>query len=98
MSVEVPREFSFDAGRSAVKPPLAAVLDKVAESLRRNGWARRPLVAAPADSAGTSPLAQQRAEQVRKYLISRRVPAARLRSPTATKAAAVQLRMEAASP
>lgn len=98
VSVDVPREFCFDAGRSAVKPPLAAVLDKVAESLRRNDWARLPLVAAPADSAATSPLALQRADQVRKYLISRGVPAARLGSPTATKAAAVQLRMEAASP
>jgi len=98
VSVEVPREFSFDAGRSAVKAPLAAVLDKVAESLRRNGWARLPLVAAPADAAATSPLALQRAAQVRKHLISRGVPAARLGGPTATTAAAVQLRMEAASP
>jgi len=98
VSVDVPREFSFDAGRSAVKAPLAAVLDKVAESLRRNGWARLPLVAAPADAAATSPLALQRAAQVRKHLISRGVPAARLGSPTATTAAAVQLRMEAASP
>ena len=98
VSVDVPREFCFDAGRSIVKAPLAAVLDKVAESLRRNGWARLPLVAAPADAAATSPLAQQRATQVRKHLISRGVPAARLGNPTATTAAAVQLRIEAASP
>ena len=37
VSVAVPREFCFDAGRSKVKPPLAAVLDKVAQSLRRSG-------------------------------------------------------------
>lgn len=98
VSVDVPREFCFDAGRSTVKAPLAAVLDKVAESLRRNGWAHLPLVAAPADAAAASPLALQRAAQVRKHLISRGVPAARLGSPTATTAAAVQLRMEAASP
>lgn len=98
VSVDVPLEFCFDAGRSAVKAPLAAVLDKVAESLRRNGWAHLPLVAAPADAAPTSPLALQRAAQVRKHLISRGVPAARLGSPTATAAAAVQLRMQAASP
>ena len=98
VSVEVPREFCFDTGRSAIKPPLAAVLDKVAESLRRNGWARLPLLAAPADAAETSPLALQRAAQVRRHLISRGVPAGRLGSPAATTAAAVQLRMEDASP
>jgi outer membrane protein OmpA-like peptidoglycan-associated protein len=98
VSVEVPREFCFDAGRSVVKAPLAAVLDKVAESLRRNGWSRLALLAAPADDGSTSPLAVQRAAQVRKHLISRGVPGARLGNPTATTAAAVQLRMEAASP
>jgi outer membrane protein OmpA-like peptidoglycan-associated protein len=98
VSIDVPREFCFDAGRSTVKAPLAAVLDKVAESLRRNGWARLPLVAAPADASASSALAVDRAAQVRKHLISRGVPAARLGSPTATKAAAVQLRIEAASP
>jgi outer membrane protein OmpA-like peptidoglycan-associated protein len=35
LSVDVPREFCFDPGRSSVKPALAAVLNKVAESLRR---------------------------------------------------------------
>lgn len=98
VSIDVPREFCFDAGRSTVKAPLAAVLDKVAESLRRNGWARLPLVAAPADAAASSPLALERAAQLRKHLISRGVPAVRLGSPTATKAVAVQLRIEAASP
>jgi outer membrane protein OmpA-like peptidoglycan-associated protein len=33
--IDVPREFCFDPGRDAVKPTLAAVLDKLAESLRR---------------------------------------------------------------
>jgi outer membrane protein OmpA-like peptidoglycan-associated protein len=98
VTVDVPREFSFDAGRSSVKPPLAAVLDKLAESLRRTPLARLPLVAAPADPDGASALALQRATQVRTHLLSRGVPAARLANPTATAASAVQLRMEIASP
>ncbi len=97
LSVDIPLEFCFDAGRSSVKPPLAAVLDKVAESVRRMPQARLQLVAAPGDTAATSPLAQQRATQVRKHLLSRGVPVAQLGPPTATTAAAVQLRLDLAS-
>lgn len=95
VTVDVPREFSFDAGRSQVKPPLAAVLDKVAESLRRLPLAQLTLLAAPDDSAGASALARQRAAQVQRHLRSRGVPTAQLGAPTATPAAAVQLRLEA---
>jgi outer membrane protein OmpA-like peptidoglycan-associated protein len=98
VNVDVPREFCFDPGRSSVKPALAAVLDKVAESLRRVPLARLSLLAAPDDATGTAPLALERAVQVQKHLLSRGVPAARLVRPTATSAAAVQLRMEAAPP
>ena len=98
LSVEVPLEFCFETGRSNVKPPLGVVLDKVAESLRRNPRVRLQLLAAPGDAARTSPLAEQRATQVRKRLLSRGVPAAQLGNPTATIEAAVQLRMEFASP
>src|SRR4051812_4530449 len=37
LRVEVPLRFSFDPGSSTVKPPLAAVLDRIATSQRRNG-------------------------------------------------------------
>jgi outer membrane protein OmpA-like peptidoglycan-associated protein len=97
VSVEVPREFSFDAGRSKVNPPLAAVLDKVAQSLRRTG-ARLALLAAPGDAAAASPLALQRAQALHSHLLSRGVPAAQLGTPSATTVAAVQLRMELAPP
>jgi outer membrane protein OmpA-like peptidoglycan-associated protein len=96
VTVDVPREFSFDNGRSNIKPALAAVLDKVAESLRRTPLSRLQLVSAPGDAAGPSPLALQRATQLHKHLVSRGVPAARLGSPSVTTAAAVQLRMEVA--
>jgi outer membrane protein OmpA-like peptidoglycan-associated protein len=98
VTIDVPREFCFDPGRSAVKPALAAVLDKVAESLRRTPAARLPLLAAPDDDGGTTPLALQRAVQMQKHLQSRGVPLARLGKPAATTAAAVQLRMEAPPP
>lgn len=98
VTIEVPREFCFDPGRSSVKPALAAVLDKVAESLRRMPLARLPLLAAPDDENGSAPLALQRAVNMQKHLLSRGVPAARLGKPAATAAAAVQLRMEAAPP
>ncbi len=97
--VDVPREFCFDPGRDAVKPALAAVLDKVAESLRRTASAELHLIAAPGDATGNAPaLGLQRASRVQAYLRSRGVDPARLAKPTATSGAAVQLRMEAPSP
>ena len=98
LRVEVPREFAFDIARNQIKPPLAAVLDKVAQSLRRLPQARLDLVAAPGDGAAASPLALQRATQVRKHLLSRGVPESQLGSPSAAAAAAVQLRLALASP
>ena len=98
VSVEVPREFCFNAGQSKVKPPLAAVLDKVAQSLLRTPNARLELLAAPGDDAEPSPLAQQRSKQLRRYLLARGVPAAQLGTPGVTTAAAVQLRMAISTP
>ena len=97
-SVDVPRDFCFDAGRSTVKPPLAAVLDKLAQSLQRKPEARVELLAAPGDEAAASPLAQQRADNVRKHLIARGVAAEQLGAPTVTGVAAVQLRVGLVAP
>lgn len=94
--VEVPLEFCFKAGSSRIQPALAAVLDKVAESLRRTPAARLALLAAPGDGAQASGLAAQRAARVRRHLLSRGVPALRLADPTVTTTAAVQLRMAVA--
>ena len=97
--VEVPREFCFDAGRSSVKPPLAAVLDKVAESLRRRPGAMVTLLTAPDDKPGSTPLALQRATQVHKHLRDRGVPLARLGEPKAAAAGnGVQLRIGSQQP
>jgi outer membrane protein OmpA-like peptidoglycan-associated protein len=96
LSISVPREFCFDAGRSQVKPALAAVLDKVAESLRRKPQLRLPEVAAPGDAASAPALAQRRAAQVRSHLIAHGVAASRIGPPTVTPNAAVQLSLELA--
>lgn len=98
VTIDVPREFCFERGQSTLKPALAAVLDKVAESLRRVPQAGLPLLAAPDDAGGATPLALQRAARIQDHLRSRGVPALRIGKPSATSAAAVQLRMEAAPP
>jgi len=94
ITIDVPREFCFDAGSSNVKPALAAVLNKLAESLKRVPLARVPLLAAPDDGSANTVLALQRAEQVHQHLLNQGVPAARLGKPSASSSAAVRLRME----
>ena len=102
VTVDVPLEFCFDAGRSRVKPALAAVLDKVAESMRRVPAMRLPLLAAPDGAAGnataSAQLTAQRGQQMHRHLVNRGVAAARLGTPGSSSIAAVQLRLEAASP
>ncbi len=94
LAVEVPRDFCFDAAHTAVKPPLAAVLDKVAESLRRRRQLRLTLLAAPPDPTPNAGLAQQRGAHVRAYLHGRGVPESRLAAPTIAAGAALKLRLE----
>lgn len=99
VDVDVPREFSFDAGRSNVKPPLGAVLDKVAESLRREPQLKLVLIAAPGDTMpGDASLALRRATQVRTRLVDRGVPAGQLGPPEPASGVAVQLRLAPALP
>ena len=93
LNVAVPRAFCFDSGRSAVKPPLGAVLDKLAESLRRHPQLRLERVAAPDDGAAAPGLAIQRAAQVRSHLRARGVAESRLGNPSRSSADAVQLRL-----
>jgi outer membrane protein OmpA-like peptidoglycan-associated protein len=96
VSVEVPREFSFDTGKSSVKPALAAVLDKVAESLRRAPQAQVALIAAPDDAEVATALATQRAERMREHQRSRGVAEARLGRPSPAASPSVHLRLIAA--
>lgn len=93
LAVEVPRVYCFDGGRAQVKPPLAAVLDKVAESLRRQPRLRLALLSAPGDD-GQAELAAPRAANVRQHLRQRGVPVARLAAPSRGTGDAVQLRLQ----
>jgi outer membrane protein OmpA-like peptidoglycan-associated protein len=100
VAVDVPREFCFEPGQSQIKPPLAAVLDKVSQSMRRAPLARVTLLAAPQDASGaaSAALAEARAAQLQKHLQARGVSVQRIGKPTVTAVAAVQLRLEAAGP
>lgn len=75
LRVAVPLRHSFDAGQTRVKPALGAVLDKVAQSLRRHSTAKVE-VAAPPDPGGA--LASERSASLRDYLVSKGVRGARI--------------------
>lgn len=70
LRVEVPLRYSFDEGRSVVKPPLGAVLDRVAASLARQPRARIG-VAAPSDGNTASVRGQLVAKGVQAYRIEK---------------------------
>jgi outer membrane protein OmpA-like peptidoglycan-associated protein len=73
----VPRKFSFDAGSTRVKPPLVAVLDRIAKSQAQT---RNPIrVAAPADADGkVATLARDRAISLRDHLVGQGIAVTRL--------------------
>jgi len=98
VTIEVPRNYCFDPGRTIPKPPLAAVLDKAAESLRRVPLAHLTLLAAPDDGTNSPALAMERGAQIQKYLAGRGVPVGTLGKPSLSAAAEVQLRIESAAP
>ncbi|MES2991288.1 MAG: hypothetical protein V4844_07695 [Pseudomonadota bacterium] len=86
----VPRRFSFDAGAAQVKPPLAAVLDRIAKSQRLA--TSRLRVAAPGDPESRNPaLARARAASVRDHLIGQGVAAARLAVGSAAQVEIVEI-------
>ena len=77
LKVEVPLSFCFDRGAFVVKPPLAAVLDRLARSQR--GGTTKLRVSAAADTAASgSNLARDRAASTRDYMVARGVAAARV--------------------
>jgi len=95
LGVEVPLDFAFDAGRANVKPPLAKVLDYLAQSATRQIGTRLH-VAAPADARGTPALALRRASAVRAYLAGKGVSPRRFSEPVATERGGVSVRIEPA--
>jgi outer membrane protein OmpA-like peptidoglycan-associated protein len=93
VSIDVPREFCFDATQTKIKPPLAAVLNKLSESLGRVPSARVAVLAAPEDKGNAKPLSQERGDQMRRQLLSRGVAAARIGTTTTATTSGVQLRI-----
>ncbi len=91
LRVGVPLRYSFDDGRAAVKPPLAAVLDRVARSQR--GQKTRLRVAAPADAsaANAQQLARDRAASTRDYLVARGVGVSRFATPVPASGSEVEI-------
>ena len=76
LRVSVPLRYSFDHGRHAVKPPLGAVLERVAKSQRVEPT--RLTVTAPTDPGAKGLLlATERASSARDYMVAHGVPATR---------------------
>jgi hypothetical protein len=82
----VPLHYAFESSAATAKPPVKAVLDKLAMSLRRQPTARLQL-AAPA------PMADQRALALRRQLSGAGVAAWRVATVAASRTDAVQLRL-----
>lgn len=79
LKVNVPADFSFDVGQSAIKPAMVPVLDKLAQGLDAQMQLQ---VIGHTDSSGSDaindPLSRDRAAAVRDYLVRHGVPAGRI--------------------
>lgn len=79
LKVNVPADFSFDVGRSAIKPTMRPVLDQFAQGLDPT---MRVRIVGHTDSTGSDaindPLSLDRAQSVRDYLVGRGVAASRI--------------------
>ena len=79
LKVNVPSDFSFDVGRSAIKPEMRPVLDQFAQGLDPN---MRVRIVGHTDSTGSdainNPLSLDRAHSVRDYLAGRGVAPTRV--------------------
>jgi len=81
LKLNIPNDISFDTGSASIKPPLRAVLDPFANSLRDDPSARLMIVG-HTDNTGSeavnNPLSVERAQSVRDYLVTRGVAATRV--------------------
>ena len=86
----VPLRYSFDTGAIKVKPPLAAVLDRLAKSQLQT-TARMRVSAPPDPPARTPALARERALSVRDYLMAQGIAPTRLQANGAVQAEQVEI-------
>ena len=97
LRIDIPLQFSFDAGKAAVKPPLAAVLDHIANGQRNE--LTQIVVRTPADPAvkgGT--LVGERSASVRDYLVAHGLADARVTVASPAGVAVVRIVVADASP
>jgi outer membrane protein OmpA-like peptidoglycan-associated protein len=97
LRVDVPLHFSFDPGKATVKPPLAAVLDRIAAGQRDE--VTRISIGAPADvSAKSAALVADRSASVRDYLVEHNLAQARVSVSASVSAAVVRIVVSDLSP
>ena len=81
LKLDIPSDISFDVGRAEIKPNLAPVLDRFAQTLNANPAATVRIIG-HTDTQGSDaindPLSVNRAASTRQYLASRGVSAARI--------------------
>lgn len=82
LRVSVPLKNSFEPGRSAVRPALAAVLDQLAIGFKPYAATAELRIATPDDATTkvAGRLSKQRHASVRDYLVGRGVPISRVAS------------------
>lgn len=78
LKVSVPLKNSFEPGRAAVRPALAAVLDHLATGFKPYAATAELRIAAPDDAKGTGRLAKERGASARDYLVAKGVPVSRI--------------------
>jgi outer membrane protein OmpA-like peptidoglycan-associated protein len=98
LRVEVPLEFSFDAGSALIKPALAAVLDRVATSTRRVDGRLLIETPADADAANAQRLSLDRATSLRQHLVVRGVGPQHINDAPPTRGNAVALHLSLPAP
>lgn len=90
LRVDVPLNFCFDRAAVAVKPPLAAVLDRLARGQRAETTRLRVTAVADAGTNNTN-LARDRAASARDYLVARGVTATRVMIAGATQGEGIEI-------
>ena len=94
LRIGVPQPHGFDAGSAAVRPALAAVLNRVAEVGRAQAsWSLQ--CSAPADARKPPTQGVDRAAAVRDYLVLKGLAAARFAAPQASATAVTELLVSA---
>lgn len=82
LQLNVPSDVSFDTGRADIKPQMRRVLDEVGRTIDREDRSVRLTIVGHTDSTGSDtindPLSLERAEAVRRYLVTRGVDGSRI--------------------